>query len=247
MLTELPRTTVIMLCLVALGCGSHHGAIQFPGYTNVNTSTAHRYLIDRHAVSKVMQHGTELLSFPLIAPEPNNSYRLLHIRTDCSSLLANDGGSLYQADGTMLQSIAGDDRPIPLNADSDLGKVALDACQTEAEKNYFGGDFESAKAMLALFKNYDSGSKSSQVTIRDDSGEGIGTVTTLLNTRFDQQGIQKHLMVISTKVKGDDCHACGARIGAYVFIRHNDRWIQRPPTRTSISLAGLGKGSQQRY
>ena len=90
----------------------------------------------------------------------------------------------------------------------------------------FRGEFSVSKAFTYLFGNYDPSSKSSSVVIRDENGENpSGKSTLILDGPFFQNGEQKHLLVTSTAVSGEDCHACDAGIGAYVFARREGGWI----------------------
>jgi hypothetical protein len=59
---------------------------------------------------------------------------------------------------------------------------------------------------------------------RRDSASHAGQVTLLLDCAFSQEHVGKHLLVISTAVEGENAHADGARIGAYVFARRAGRW-----------------------
>lgn len=89
------------------------------------------------------------------------------------------------------------------------------------------GDFIEETALSSLFGNYDSVEKSSSVTVigRLDSLSHAGKLTLILDSPFSQGGVQKHLLVASTTVEGEDCHACGARIGTYLFANRAGRWV----------------------
>jgi len=89
------------------------------------------------------------------------------------------------------------------------------------------GDFVEETALSSLFGNYDSVEKSSSVTVigRLDSLSHAGKLTLILDSPFSQRGAEKHLLVTSTTVEGEDCHACGARIGTYLFANRAGRWV----------------------
>jgi hypothetical protein len=94
------------------------------------------------------------------------------------------------------------------------------------QPNAFAGDFSASKALTFLFGNYDAASKSASVIVSDQSAQqSRGTSTLILDKSFAQGAEQKHLIVVSTAISGEDCHACDAGIGAYLFVRRGDGWI----------------------
>ena len=93
------------------------------------------------------------------------------------------------------------------------------------QANAFAGEFSASKAFTFLFGNYDPASKSASVVVSDEAVQNSrGTSTLILDSSFTQGGEQKHLLVTSTAVLGEDCHACDAGIGAYLFVKRGEGW-----------------------
>jgi uncharacterized membrane protein len=92
-------------------------------------------------------------------------------------------------------------------------------------KGAFDGEFSVNKALISLFGNYDPSHKSSSVVVTNEKADNsTGNVTLLLDSPFFQGSEQKHLLVTSTAVTGEECHACDAEIGAYVYARREGGW-----------------------
>jgi hypothetical protein len=92
-------------------------------------------------------------------------------------------------------------------------------------KGAFDGEYSANKALISLFGNYDSSHQSSSVVITNENGDNTtGKLTLLLDSPFSQGSEQKHLLVTSTAVTGEECHACDAEIGAYVYARREGGW-----------------------
>jgi hypothetical protein len=179
----------------------------------------------------------------MIALGGDGSYQMLDMATDCSSRIFNDGGTRYKRDGQMLGPVNADQQPSPLTS-SDLSRAALEACRAARENQSFGGAFDAQKALTALFGNYDVGSKTSSVTVAREcsySGRALGTLSVMLDSLFSQAGTAKHLLVTSTTVEGEDGHACGARIGAFVFTNRAGRWIPEIVDKEALRFGESGK------
>jgi hypothetical protein len=96
---------------------------------------------------------------------------------------------------------------------------------TAPTKGAFDGEYSANKALISLFGNYDSSHQSSSVVITNENGDNTtGKLTLLLDSPFSQGSEQKHLLVTSTAVTGEECHACDAEIGAYVYARREGGW-----------------------
>jgi hypothetical protein len=108
------------------------------------------------------------------------------------------------------------------------------------DKRAFSGDFGVQKAFTALFENYDPQSRSSSVLVKGDTGDESGKLTLLLDSPFSQGGARKHLLVTSTAIPGEDCHACGARIGAYVFANREGRWVPEIADKEAARFGAFG-------
>jgi hypothetical protein len=94
------------------------------------------------------------------------------------------------------------------------------------QPNAFAGEFSASKAFTFLFGNYDAASKSASVIVSDQAAQqSRGTSTLILDQSFAQGDEQKHLIVVSTAISGEDCHACDAGISAYLFVRRGDGWV----------------------
>jgi uncharacterized RDD family membrane protein YckC len=97
-----------------------------------------------------------------------------------------------------------------------------------ATEHAFTGDFAIERAFTALFGNYDPSSQSSSVTVtggNSDSSSHRGKLTLILDRPFSQRGVQKHLLVTSTTVEGEEAHVDAARLGAYLFAARAGQWI----------------------
>lgn len=101
-----------------------------------------------------------------------------------------------------------------------------DVASTSAPSIAFSENFTVPAAFAATFGNYDPTRQSSLVPVTSQlTGQsGTGEVTLVLDSRFSQSGVEKHLLVTATAVEGEDCHACAPTIGTYLFAKHG-RWL----------------------
>jgi hypothetical protein len=190
--------------------------MSFPGFTRV-PATRLIYFINRDGVVSDSQPSGDVISFIMIEPQIDGTHQMVRMATNCSSKILNLGGALYQSDGTMVKAIDAENLPSLLDMNSDLGKVVGEACRVAMEKRSFSGNFAIKSAMTALFGNFDPSTQSSSEIVRGDNGDEDSKVTVLTNSSFEQAGTIKQLLVTSTQVPIENCHACGARVGAYVF------------------------------
>ncbi|HZL29341.1 MAG TPA: hypothetical protein VFC39_22650 [Acidobacteriaceae bacterium] len=115
------------------------------------------------------------------------------------------------------------------------------------QPNAFTGEFSASKAFTFLFGNYDAASKSASVSVSDQaSQQSRGTSTLILDKSFAQGGEQKHLIVVSTATAGEDCHACDAGIGAYLFVRRGDGWVAEIEDKEIARFGAFGTAGKAR-
>ena len=235
---------ILTAALFTLGCRS----TSFPGFTRVTPTS--QYFINRAGVQIDSQGDHDVVSFVMIALHSDGSHQMLQMETDCSSRMFNNGGTRYQKDGQMLGSIEADHQFSPLNG-SDLSKAAFEACRAAREKQAFSGAFDARKALTALFGNYSPGTKSSSVTVHraeeftnTDGTAGpnaTGKLTVVLDSPFTQRGAAKRLLVTATTVEGEECHACPARIGAFLFANVAGYWTPEIVDKEALRFGSMGQ------
>ncbi|WP_263377536.1 hypothetical protein [Granulicella paludicola] len=91
--------------------------------------------------------------------------------------------------------------------------------------NAITGEFKMSKALSVVYGNYDPATKSSVVHTKNMSGESSpGHAIVILDSTYVQKSIRKHLLVTSAAADGEDCHACGAQVDAFVFSQTQRGW-----------------------
>lgn len=104
----------------------------------------------------------------------------------------------------------------------------------QAAKFQFAGEFESEKALQALYDNYDSARRQSvwqmnappsRSAFRDWTGGGLASA---LQTEFFKEADGERALFVTRTVpdKNDkyECHACPVLVGAAIFYRSGDTW-----------------------
>jgi hypothetical protein len=226
----------MLICLLMSSCHSSKQAA-YPGFTEIAARTSVPYFINK---DEVQTDSNDVVSYTVVVPQKNGQYQMLRMATNCSSAVASEGGTLYESDGKISRQIDADKQPIPLDKSSDMGKVAANACQIALEKRSFSGAFDIRRALPALFGNYDPSKQFSSVKVKTDTGTEDGKLIVLLDSPFSQEKIEKHLIVTSTSVPSEMCHACGARIGVFILASREGRWAPKAADRNAFQFGAFG-------
>ncbi|MGC1128535.1 MAG: hypothetical protein WA875_03145 [Candidatus Acidiferrales bacterium] len=218
-----------MLFVTTCGCKKRQ---PFIGYTYVGNDGTRSDFVDLHSVRS---SGTGV-TFSLVSQQSSGQYTVLSILSDCQNHFRRMGGTAYSPDGSFLNSAPPDTQPSSLAADALLKMAASAACGNPIlDVPIATGDFDARAALRAVYGNYDPQSRSAlwegmAVPTRPDlsvvRGFSRGVVRVDFDAAYRQIGVDKRIVVTSTKPAGQDydCHVCLPLLGAVIFSRRSGEW-----------------------
>jgi hypothetical protein len=227
------RVTIAVAVLTLAQCACKTN--KFPGYTYSGTANGTAIFYSVQSIRRLDDGNTV---FGVLLQNPDKTYVIQTVVSDCANRFQARGGTLYSRDGTMLRNVATEvdldkynfPRIPQINKHPEMAVPLREVCKASAglvptQSPPINGDFSIPGALESLYGNYqaETGTATWKYLlvpyrppflfpdiqgVRFDTS--AGTVRVIWDWPFWQHSVEKHFIVTATQPESEKEYDCHA-------------------------------------
>lgn len=219
-MNKAPAVLALMACVIVLAsaCKKEQAKIVAtpPDYVMVDSV----YGLNQKRITAV----GDTFTAPIMEKNAGGGYALYPITTNCIGMLARGAGTVFTADGSVLEHTK-EQSPFDLKTSPQYEALIKQICAGANKAKSIGASFDPDKAMELIYGKLDDNREALQVLTTEDDAKHQFMVSSRKQGEFLDGGERKMYLITGSRDPECDSHACGGGpIGAAIFKKTADGW-----------------------